>query len=71
MTRKTIMSETKGLSGIYLVLNKITLDCYVGSASTDRLYARFSNHLIYFRGSKILKHAVRKYKLSSFSFLVL
>jgi len=71
MTRKTIMSETKGLSGIYLVLNKITLDYYVGSASTDRLYARFSNHLIYFRGSKILKHAVRKYKLSSFAFLVL
>lgn len=71
ITRKTIISETKGLSGIYLILNKVTLDYYVGSASTDRLYARFSNHLIYFRGSKILKHAVRKYKLSSIAFLVL
>ncbi len=71
ITRKTIILETKGLSGIYLILNKVTLDYYVGSASTDRLYARFSNHLIYFRGSKILKHAVRKYKLSSFAFLVL
>ncbi len=71
ITKKTIISETKGLSGIYLILNKVTLDYYVGSASTDRLYARFSNHLLYFRGSKILKHAVRKYKLSSFAFLVL
>jgi len=55
--RKTIISESKGLSGIYLILNKVTLDYYVGSASTDRLYARFSNYLTYFRGSKILKHA--------------
>jgi len=69
--RKTIISESKGLSGIYLILNKVTLDYYVGSASTDRLYARFSNYLTYFRGSKILKHAVRKYKLSSSAFLVL
>ncbi len=43
----------------------------MGSASTNRLYARFSNHLIYHKGSKIVKLAVRKYKLSSFAFLVL
>lgn len=36
--------QTKGLSGVYLILNKITLDYYVGSASTDKFYARFSNH---------------------------
>lgn len=65
------MSETRGLSGIYLILNKVTLDYYVGSASTNRLYARFSNHLIYHKGSKIVKLAVRKYKLSSFAFWVL
>ena len=71
ITRKTILSDTKGLSGIYLILNKVTLDYYVGSASTDRLYSRFCNHLLYFRGSKVVKHAVRKYKLASFAFLVL
>lgn len=70
-TRKSILSETRGLSGIYLILNKVTLDYYIGSASTDRLYSRFSNHLLYFRGSKIVKHAVKKYKLPSFAFLVL
>lgn len=71
LTRKTILSETKGLSGIYLILNKVTWDYYIGSASTDRLYSRFSNHLLYFRGSKVVKHAVKKYKLPSFAFLVL
>lgn len=69
--RKNILSETKGLSGIYLILNKVTLDYYVGSASTNRLYARFSNHLLYHRGSKVVKLAVVKYKLHSFAFLVL
>jgi group I intron endonuclease len=70
-TRKKILRETKGLSGIYLILNKVTLDYYIGSASTDRFYARFSNHLIYFKGSKVVKNAVRKYKLSNFVFLIL
>src|SRR5437763_5858277 len=70
-TRKTILKETKNLSGIYLIFNKTTGDYYIGSASTDRFYARFSNHLLYFKGSKILKHAVKKYNLSNFTFLIL
>ena len=70
-TRKKILTETKCLSGIYLILNKVTFDYYIGSASTDRFFARFSNHLIYFRGSKVVKNAVRKYKLSNFAFLIL
>ena len=70
-TRKKIQMETKNLSGIYLILNKITLDYYIGSAATNRFYARFSNHLLYFRGSKVVKLAVRKYKLDQFAFLIL
>jgi len=70
-TKNKILKDTKGLSGIYLILNKITLDFYIGSASTNRFYARFSNHLIYFKGSKILKHAVRKYNINNFAFLIL
>ena len=38
----------KGLSDIYMIVNKITKDYYIGA--TNRFYARFSNHLI--RGSK-------------------
>jgi group I intron endonuclease len=70
-TKKDILKSTSGLSGIYMVINKRTKDYYIGSASTDRFYARFSNHLIYFRGSKVLKAAVKKYGLNNFSFLVL
>ena len=70
-TRKKISNDLKGLSGIYLIFNKITKDYYIGSAATNRFFSRFSNHLIYFRGSKIVKLAVKKYKLENFSFIVL
>jgi group I intron endonuclease len=70
-TKQQILKDTKGLSGIYMIVNKITKDYYIGSASTNRFYPRFSNHLIYFRGSKILKSAVKKYNLENFAFLIL
>lgn len=69
--RKQILNETKGLSGIYMIVNKMTKDYYIGSAATNRFYARFSNHLIYFIGSKIVKSAVKKYKLNNFAFIIL
>src|SRR5882757_128480 len=70
-TSKKILEETKGLSGIYLILNKVTNDYYIGSASTNRLHKRFTSHLIHLTGSKIVKNAVIKYKISEFAFLVL
>lgn len=70
-TKSLIKKETNNLSGIYLIFNKITGDYYIGSASTNRFFARFSNHLLYFKGSKILKLAVRKYKLKNFAFIIL
>jgi len=70
-TKKTIRKETSNLSGVYLIFNKITGDYYVGSASSNRFYARFSNHLLYFRGSKTVKLAVKKYKIKNFIFLIL
>ena len=70
-TRKQILKDTKGLSGIYMIINKITKDYYIGSASTNRFYARFSNHVIYFKGSKIVKLAIKKYSIENFSFLIL
>lgn len=70
-TKKKLLEDTRGLSGIYLILNKVTMDYYIGSASTNRINARFSNHLIHLTGSKVLKNAVRKYKISQFAFLVL
>ena len=70
-TRKQILSDTRGLSGIYIIVNKVTKDYYIGPVSTNRIYARFFNHPIYFRGAKIVKLAVKKYELHNFAFLVL
>lgn len=71
VTKQKLIVETKDLSGIYLILNKITLDYYIGSASTGKFYSRFSNHLFNFNGSKIIKNAVKKYHISSFTFMIL
>jgi len=69
--KSRVLNDTRGLSGIYLILNKVTLDYYIGSASTGRFHARFSNHLFNFHGSKVVKNAVKKHGVSSFAFLVL
>jgi group I intron endonuclease len=70
-TKKKILEETRGLSGIYLILNKVTKDYYIGSASNNKIYTRFARHLINLSGSKVVKNAVKKYKISEFAFLVL
>lgn len=69
--RNQVLNNTRGLSGIYMIVNKITKDYYIGSAATNRFYPRFSNHLIYFRGSKIVKLAVKKYEIKNFAFIIL
>jgi group I intron endonuclease len=70
-TKQQIRKCTSYLSGVYMIVNKITGDYYIGSASTNRFYIRFSNHLIHFSGSKIVKLAVRKYGIENFAFIVL
>jgi len=70
-TRARVLNETRGLSGIYLILNKFTLDYYIGSASTGKFHAKFTNHLFYFKGSKVVKNAVKKYGIYSFAFIIL
>jgi hypothetical protein len=70
-TRVSILNTVKGLSGIYIVINKVTKNYYIGSAITNRFYKRFCSHLIYFTGSKILRDSVNKHGLSNFIFGVL
>lgn len=69
--RNQMRQNLKNLSGVYLILNKVNLDYYIGSASTGKFNNRVSNHLFNFNGSKLLKNAVKKYGLSKFVFLVL
>lgn len=69
--QRDIRNYTRELSGIYLIFNNITGDYYIGSGSTGRMYSRFYRHLLNFTGSKIVKNAVRKYKINNFTYLIL
>ena len=66
-----VLNDTRNLAGVYLILNKFNLSCYVGSASTGRFNSRFRRHLFNFQGSKIVKAAVKKYKTDNFAFIIL
>ncbi len=70
-TQNKVLNDTRNIAGVYLILNKINLSCYVGSASTNKFNARFRKHLFNFTGSKIVKAAVRKYKIDNFAFMIL
>lgn len=59
-TQDKVLKETRYTAGVYIILNKINLSCYVGSVSTNKLNARFRKHLFNFTGSKIVKAAVKK-----------
>ena len=71
VTKNIINEYSKNKAGVYLILNKVTLDYYIGSAATSKFYSRFHKHLISLIGSKIVKNAVRKYGLNNFSFIIL
>ena len=66
-----LLNDTRSLAGVYLILNKLNLSCYVGSASTGKFNSRFRRHLFNFQGSKIVKAAVKKYKIDNFAFIIL
>lgn len=67
-----ILDTVRNKSGVYIIINKVTGSCYVGSAITNRLYTRFCNHLLHDNtGSKLVKNAVNKYGLDNFIFGIL
>lgn len=66
-----ILNEVKNKSGIYLICNKITRNMYVGSASTNKLYTRYRNHLYNKKGSKLVKKSIEKYGLNNFFYAVI
>jgi group I intron endonuclease len=61
----------KPLAGVYMILNLITGDIYVGSAITGNMPNRFHKHLFGLNGNKLVAAAVLKYGLSNFVFTVL
>lgn len=71
ITKKIAYRSLKPFSGIYIIVNIITNDYYIGSAVTGNLYIRFHKHLFSLQGNKLIRKAVLKYGLSEFSFLLL
>ena len=74
---KLIKTDNLGKSGVYLILNSVTQDFYIGSAVSktekhNRIYFRFRDH---FLNKKItnnhLKKAFLKYGQHNFSFNIL
>lgn len=61
----------KPLAGVYMILNLVTGDIYIGSAITGKMPNRFHKHLFGFSGNQILAAAVQKYGLSNFAFIIL
>ena len=77
-SNKEIKLFCQGKSGVYLILNEINQNCYIGSAFSktenhNRLFIRFKNHFYNTlkSSSLILKRALSCYGIKNFSFHIL
>jgi len=72
-SKRDIYKQLRNKSGVYLFINKITGDFYVGSSLN--LSKRMTNHFYYANSTKdtkiVLIRAMRKYKLNNFSLAIL
>ena len=68
--KSTVIEFTKPLAGVYIIINLINNDIYIGSAITGRIPNRFHKHLYGFTGSILVASAVKKYGLKNFAFVV-
>lgn len=73
LVKKNLKKELKDKSGIYIIINKVNLDYYIGSAHVSKFYTRFHNHLYTDNsiGSKVVHKAVKEYGINNFIFAVL
>lgn len=70
-SRHDILDFTKNIAGVYIIINKITFNYYIGSAITNRLYKRLNQHVIYLTGNKSIKSSIKKYGLNNFIYGIL
>lgn len=71
-TQLNIQKENKQKAGVYIVVNNINGNFYVGSASSNRINTRFRNHCIHLKSSnKPLLRAINKYGIQNFSFHII
>jgi group I intron endonuclease len=71
-TQSKIQKDNRQKAGIYIVVNNVNGNFYVGSAITNRINTRFRNHCIHLRGSnRPLLRAINRYGIQNFSFHIL
>lgn len=66
-----INKTLKNKAGIYIIINKITKNYYIGSAIYNRFYTKFRNHLFHSNGNKIIAKSIKKYGINNFIFGIL
>lgn len=69
--KKEMIQKLEPIAGIYLIINLINGEKYVGLATPTNMYLRFKSHFYLDTGSKEVKSAVNKYNLTNFAFLVI
>ncbi|KAJ3113457.1 hypothetical protein HK100_001973 [Physocladia obscura] len=68
---KALVQEAlKSNAGVYVIINLVNGNTYVGSAITNRMANRFHKHLFGLSGSIRVANAVRMYGLANFAFVV-
>lgn len=65
-----VQTALKSYAGVYVILNLVNGNTYVGSAITGRMGNRFHKHLFANSGNKLVYSAVQKYGLNNFAFIV-
>lgn len=68
--KEAVQKALKPVGGIYVIINLVNGNMYVGSAILQRMYNRFHKHLYSGSGSTRIWAAVKKYGLSNFAFVV-
>lgn len=67
-----IKQTLNSVAGVYLCINLIDGKMYVGSASINAMYRRFSGHMLNSPGGSIrVNRAVSKYNLENFAYVVI
>ena len=56
--KEEVSSFVKPYSGIYIILNHVTIESYIGSAKQGNFYNRFHKHLFSFQGNKNVKKGI-------------
>jgi group I intron endonuclease len=69
--KQEIQTTVKSFGGIYLIVNLVTGDTYVGSALEGNMGNRLHKHLYGGSGSSRVYNAVNQYGLENFAFIVL